>query len=868
MTPNKFTFDCLDIEDTQDGSISTKVEDFSFSQNPTVDFTFFDDTDQSPKINIDEAFDDGINLNAFLEEPHEPINSYDWLNNPEIIENPTEIAFIRDELKRQWVDRKSYQRVDYSQRPEDVASCEEPTKISLREVLQKVMRRYSSGESTYDESLDFLLTSVPDGDPVQRTLNIIEREKDLLGRLFIRAALYDDCQKGVWTDHIRSCNSKAKFIIAAKKCRGCYKNRGGRCDVFKKELVNNMPWSKALSWYGPLFKEQGIEPIGKTSEEMVISMFRATPYTPEAPKNHFPVDYMPVVPLKQAFDEVMSHEETLSILDTSYRQETKAFQNAVAYLSNLVRCKLLTQDDYNKIVCSTSRPTDIFHKAKEIVLMAREVGLYTGPGMDLLTNEFAEYSNADIMDYLSNVDTSIVVLDNSHKIVEENLRRSKAQIKKWVEGRMLSLEQAKAIIALNLSAADMLELGKTAILSKGDTPTYYGYGTDLIPDSDKMVTLDQAWSDISNLKTVQQVIDLSYRNKQREEETIKNSLVRWKQTGLLGKKAFDFLSSNIGQRPKHEILSKAAEIIGNNATRIREYEGPGVDLKMKKVASSAEVLSELKKLEEASIQEEQMLKKALDDVKRKGLLKYITEMAAKGILKKDTSDKLLVYSSSTPELKKAFELTVAMVKLEASRPLKFENLKEVEHEDYDGEGVGAIPVYEISDENVSEELLRDHVKTRYPESKITETGNTIIDLMNRGLSGTSLVEKLNEMYLQDIVENTPSLTDLLNSSNGIVGKLYLEPKPYFTNGFDGCRTGAKKLRSIALKKIQKDRRCFGCSQNRGDYCNIYSRKLVSPSPEEIIESLNRYNEPTVPRESDYIAEIDPNLINSWNDTLD
>lgn len=863
---DKYSFDGFDI-DSLEPPTQEKIADFSFGSPNTVNyppelFELVDDTVNGPKFNIDQAYDEGINLNAFLEDPKEPVNDLSWLMYPDVKENPTETSHIRDELTRQWVDKKPYKRLDYSQHKSQPA-CPPLPKISLRDILQKAVRMASEGVP--EPAISEYLHPISSMDAVQKTLNIIRAEKELLGRLFIRASVYPNCHKGEWTDKVRSCNSAARYIISAKKCRGCYKNRGGRCDVFKKEIVDMLPWTKALVWYEPIFAEHGIVASGKTPEEKVASLFRSVPYTPKAPANHFPVDYLPEVPLEEAIDEVASYVDKRRVVDISYRNEMKEYENAKSYLDNLKKCRMITPEEHEQILAENEgSPITIMLRARDAVLRAKEVGLYTGPGTDVLLNQFGDHTEEEMLAYLANIDNKQIILDNSHKIIQENKKRATDQISKWIKNKMLTLEQGKAILALDLPPTETILLGKNTILTKGETPTYYGYGSDKIPDPDKLMSLDEAWRNLAKFKNTQQVIDLSYRNKEKEEAEIKNNLQRWMQTGLLSKVAFSFLSNNIGKRPKHEIFSKAAQIIQKNVVQVRNYKGPGDTAQIKRIASSEQVMRELKNLERASKKEEEAMTKLIMDRKRTSLISYISDMSKKGILKQASAEKLTSLAKITSDLKKAFELSMALVRMEMNSPHRPE-MKEIEKRDYEGEGVGAIPELDMSMDEAVEEVEHAEEHPSFSIQEIQQAENKLVDLMNKGLSGPALAEELSATGLDNIVEAVPILSQILQTSDGALGILYLDPKPYFTEGLHGCKVGAKTLKFAPPQDLVVHPKCLNCTQNRGNFCNVYGRRLISPDFGEQMKAINKRSPE---KEIKYVAELDPSLLNDWNESID
>jgi hypothetical protein len=123
------------------------------------------------------------------------------------------------------------------------------------EVLARVMRRVA-----HDTPRDILATEeIPDNlrSAVDQTL----RYAGLAGKVFVWASAYPGCHKGQWVDHARKHASQAKYLIAKTACAECTQAREGRCAVFHKELVTDVPWDKALKDY------KGVIDATKTARE-------------------------------------------------------------------------------------------------------------------------------------------------------------------------------------------------------------------------------------------------------------------------------------------------------------------------------------------------------------------------------------------------------------------------------------------------------------------------------------------------------------------------------------------------------------------------------------------------------------------------
>jgi hypothetical protein len=273
-------------------------------------------------------------------------------------------------------------------------------------------------------------------------------------------------------------------------------------------------------------------------------------------------------------------------------------------------------------------------------------------------------------------------------------------------------------------------------------------------------------------------------------------------------------------------------------------------------------MDELEHLERESKKAEALLVKAVSDRKRKGLLEYISNVKSRGVLKTASADKLTSLVKITSDLKKAFELVVSLVKLEMDRKPE---MKEIEKRDYDGEGVDALPQMELSIEDALHNIEYADDRPTYSKSEIEQAHLSLVDLMNKGLSQSSLADELQSLGLTEIIDNTEPLYSYLQKYQGVVGSVVLDPEPYFTRGLEGCISGSKIFKRSPVKSILSRSKCSRCIQNKGGFCNIYGRSIL---PKSEVDSLDRKSD----RESralasEYTAELHPSLKNDWNNFL-
>lgn len=123
------------------------------------------------------------------------------------------------------------------------------------DVLARVMRRVA-----HDTPRDILATEEI-ADSLRPIVDQTLRYAGLAGKVFVWASAYPGCHKGQWVDHARKHASQAKYLVAKSACADCTQSREGRCAVFHKELVTEVPWNKALKDY------KGVIDATKTARE-------------------------------------------------------------------------------------------------------------------------------------------------------------------------------------------------------------------------------------------------------------------------------------------------------------------------------------------------------------------------------------------------------------------------------------------------------------------------------------------------------------------------------------------------------------------------------------------------------------------------
>lgn len=114
----------------------------------------------------------------------------------------------------------------------------------------------------------------------EEPLREVFKEAGVLGNVYIDPSAFDTCKLG--KDELSNRDKVAKFAMKMDKCAGCIKNEGNFCSLFRKDLVDNVPYDRVLPQYQRLLTARGIEldSTVKTAKQMLKVAFSSE--TPKA----------------------------------------------------------------------------------------------------------------------------------------------------------------------------------------------------------------------------------------------------------------------------------------------------------------------------------------------------------------------------------------------------------------------------------------------------------------------------------------------------------------------------------------------------------------------------------------------------------
>lgn len=249
-----------------------------------------------------------------------PISDYSWLDvNPEdyrsfealpqqnldtIPELTNALAFDEKENSTFLVPMKPFNVVNSNPLERNAPSIR-PTSLTL--VRDKVAAYVMSGISS--EEIKNKLESEFDAVTLRKANNLISgvlRERGLLGNVYVNSENFPKCSQGGKTQQFVNKTARtAAFVLAKDSCAGCIHNNNSRCDVFKKWLVDSVPYTeKTFNHYAQkLISERRLasapdksdpSQVRKTLQVSFLSKAVASETSPNTIQHH-PVQVKPQV---------------------------------------------------------------------------------------------------------------------------------------------------------------------------------------------------------------------------------------------------------------------------------------------------------------------------------------------------------------------------------------------------------------------------------------------------------------------------------------------------------------------------------------------------------------------------------------------
>lgn len=298
---------------------------------------------------------------------------------------------MQKELEEAWgVNRRTtgIQRVEMIEfQPEGQREVSKEDLVAQKKLaFEKSIREVTRGEKVSTDNLS------------KKALQQIEEDRGLLGNVFIKAAAYPQCGQGKWKNDVSKYASSAKYVQSKKACGNCTHNQENRCEVFKKEIVNEVPWQEAYQIYLPILivKKGKIAKKG-SYRETLKSAFLAKKQ--KKADNTLKTVYLEVLPSSLTFEDALKKlktQENVIFKKKTLRNFIK--EKAVSYIENLAEKKIIGQESLSKLVslCDKS-PSEALEQASTLVLLKNTASKeYNGAKQEIhLLHEKKEKPSSD-----------------------------------------------------------------------------------------------------------------------------------------------------------------------------------------------------------------------------------------------------------------------------------------------------------------------------------------------------------------------------------------------------------------------------------------------------------------------------------------
>jgi hypothetical protein len=76
------------------------------------------------------------------------------------------------------------------------------------------------------------------------SLQKLSKEQGLLGNVYIDPSIFKKCEDGA--KFVDKKAKTAKYVLKMSKCDGCYLNKSGRCDIYKKKIASDIKYDENL----------------------------------------------------------------------------------------------------------------------------------------------------------------------------------------------------------------------------------------------------------------------------------------------------------------------------------------------------------------------------------------------------------------------------------------------------------------------------------------------------------------------------------------------------------------------------------------------------------------------------------------------
>lgn len=304
------------------------------------------------------------------------------------------------ELQNAWGDRTDgIQRINLRDREEfrqdAVQESKDDDPLHLDKVgrlLRSAMRKSAAGSSIVSVKRYLAdQVSVREAQAMLRSVKAIEAEHGLVGQVYIRASAYPGVHRGRWAKALRQAAKGCRYLVASEDddCESC-------AAVLGLQLVaspNDIDWNEAYNHYASKLSQAGRLDRLATVTDKRETLRRAFLTDGQSPKLYVETAK---VPHTMPVDTVSSEEARRVVadfkppqrvvLDLARRWKKEEAHRVVHKLGGMVKARLLSAEEADRLVRSEATPKAILRAAAKLCLVVK-TAKYSGGDLPVVKGE-------------------------------------------------------------------------------------------------------------------------------------------------------------------------------------------------------------------------------------------------------------------------------------------------------------------------------------------------------------------------------------------------------------------------------------------------------------------------------------------------
>jgi hypothetical protein len=711
----------------------------------------------------------------------------------------------------------------------------------VRLELQRASRLLAAGAPFKRVAADSAARLGADAPEARSAISSLKEEQGLLGVVYVKASDYPGCDKGQWTDLVRKKSASAAFVVKKADCEGCVHAQEGKCSLFKKTLVSDVPWKQAVRIYSPRLEATGRHiASGGDPKEALRAALASTPVTmPEAgtmlPVVPHAADQISTVAARQALAATPAFQAKILQLD---------WNQVYAHLERWQKLGHLTQKQAAALRTGKGSPREVLYQAAQQVAAVAK-GAYSGGtnagrmgfaadeqtvARQLIAAEEAlRRQNQNISANLASKAFAASPEGRRLAAVEAKCQQVVAQIELGLRGRALVAHILRAFEEGDRGLAgeilDPIIKAKNALREPSHKASAYS-GI----QNNNQVTASDAEAAWAHLRAVHppSPLDLSARREAKVRAATEGTLNRWARDGLLSEQNRQRLLQS--SAPAQEVLRIAAALIGR--AKVSSYSGIFNRMRIPDVSPD----TAWKMLAEA----ENGMRDATDRIQTHMLSQHEAEIYQKAARVEQAIHKgvrgsplvalirRMVAKEDIPLLSRILDPLIKKTGALKDTPAEARKYAGVPFTQHTGTAIA----------------VQKHAR----DSEIGQMIRTARQQMSEGMAGKALTDFLRGRFARNVLSaGKERILMVRKAHEGLSGHIYVDAAAYASgSGLEGCEKGAARHRTNRIPAVLGISKCGSCIHKKATedgtpVCSLYRKALVGSAPVDDPQAYQREN---------------------------